>query len=92
VFHRSRRQRAGARLRQFEEQPGTTVTVLLQPNDLARVILTERHPTPHWEDFTMRHSLTILPAFAAGLMMGTLGLPINSAGAAGCSEQLFKDY
>jgi steroid delta-isomerase-like uncharacterized protein len=39
----------------------------------------------------MRHSLTILPAVAVGLMMGTLGLS-NSAGAAGCSEQLFKDF
>ena len=41
----------------------------------------------------MRHSLTILPVVAVALMMGTVGLPINSAGAAdGCSEQLFKDY
>jgi steroid delta-isomerase-like uncharacterized protein len=40
----------------------------------------------------MRSSATILSAFAAGLVMGALGLPIYSAGAAGCSEQLFKDY
>ena len=41
----------------------------------------------------MRHSLTILPAFAVALMMGTVGLPINSARAAdGCSEQLFRDF
>jgi steroid delta-isomerase-like uncharacterized protein len=40
----------------------------------------------------VRHTLPTLSAFAVGVMMGTLGLPISSAGAAGCSEQLFKDY
>jgi len=40
----------------------------------------------------MRHTGAILPALAVGLAMGALGLPINSAGAAGCSEQLIKDY
>jgi steroid delta-isomerase-like uncharacterized protein len=39
----------------------------------------------------MRQTLTIL-AFAVGLMVGTAELPMNSARAAGCSEQIFKDY
>ena len=40
----------------------------------------------------MRHSVTIIPAFAISLMMGSLGLPMNSAGAVGCSDKILKNY